>query len=403
MKNTRQLFKRSRLALPLLLAFSAAACAENTQNAVQTASAASQNSVASTVRAAVQANPQDAAQRWQWQTVAQGLNHPWGLAFLPDGGFLVTERSGNLRVVNADGKISEPVSGLPEIDAGGQGGLLDVALDTDFAQTRRVYFCFSEPGRSGNSTALAEGILSADSRSLGNVKTLFSQQPKVASRNHFGCRIVLTPEHIYLSMGDRYSRRDDAQNLGNHIGKIVRLKRDGSVPADNPFAKQNGARAEIWSYGNRNVQGLALDTQGRLWANEHGAQGGDEINLIGPGNNYGWPVISYGTDYGGGKIGEGTAKAGMQQPVYYWDPSIAPSGMTFVGENPYGSDWRGNLLAGSLKFGYVARLTLDGERVLREEKIEVGERVRDVRQSPDGAVYILTDSSNGKLMKLLPQ
>lgn len=392
----------ARFALPVLLALSAAVCAENTAER-SSASAVAQTASNQAATVAVHAQPQESAQSWQWQTVAQGLDYPWGLAFLPDGQFLVSERSGTLRTVNADGKLSRPIAGLPEIDVGGQGGLLDVVLDSNFADTRKVYFCFSEPGSGGNSTALAEGVLSADMRRLTQVKTLFSQQPKVSSRNHFGCRIVLTPEHIFMSMGDRYSRRDDAQNTANHIGKIVRLNRDGSAPADNPFAKQNGARGEIWSYGHRNVQGLAMDGNGRLWSNEHGAQGGDEINRIEAGNNYGWPVISYGRNYTGRKIGEGTAKAGMQQPVYYWDPSIAPSGMTFVGQNPYGSDWNGNLLVGSLKFGYLARLKLDGERVLNEEKIEVGERVRDVRQAPDGSIYILTDSSNGKLMKLLPR
>ncbi|UOO81445.1 PQQ-dependent sugar dehydrogenase [Uruburuella testudinis] len=392
----------SRFVLPALLALSAAACAENSADTNKTASAVTASAAVETA-AAIQAHPVDAAEKWQWQTMAQGLNHPWGLAFLPDGSFLITERSGTLRVADAGGQLSEPLGGLPEIDVGGQGGLLDVVPDTDFARSRRVYFCFSEPGRGGNSTALAEGVLAADKRSLTEVKTLFSQQPKVSSRNHFGCRIALTSEHIFMSMGDRYSRREDAQNLNNHIGKIVCLNRDGSIPADNPFVNQSDARGEIWSYGHRNVQGLTLDSRGRLWANEHGAQGGDEINRIEAGKNYGWPVISYGKDYGGGKIGEGSAKAGMQQPLYYWDPSIAPSGMAFVGKNPYGSDWNGNLLIGALKFGYLARLMLEDGKVVREEKIEVGERVRDVRQASDGTIYILTDSSNGKLMKLLPR
>ncbi len=392
----------ARFALPVLLALSAAACAENSsQTAAQTVDAANTSASAAS---AIHARPVDAAEKWQWQTVAQGLNHPWGLAFLPDGSFLVSERSGNLRVVDASGKLSEPIQGLPEFDVGGQGGLLDVVLDEGFAENRRVYFCFSELGGNGNNTALAAGVLSADKRSLTQVNTLFSQQPKVRSNRHFGCRIVLTPENIYLGMGDRGSRSEDAQNLANHIGKVVRLNRDGSAPADNPFAAQSGARGEIWSYGHRNIQGMASDGQGRLWLIEHGAQGGDEINIAAAGKNYGWPVIAYGKDYGGGNIGAGiTAKAGMEQPLYYWNPSIAPSGMTFVGQNPYGSDWNGNLLVGALKFGYLARLTLDGERIVREEKIEVGERVRDVRQAPDGSVYILTDSRNGKLMKLLPR
>ncbi len=399
-------FAHNRLWLTALLVLSASACAENGASHVaaasQTSAPVSDTATSSTV-AATHAQPVDATKTWQWQTIAEGLDHPWALAFLPDGTFLVSERRGDLRTVSADGKVSAPISGLPKIDAGGQGGLLDVVLDTNFANNRRVYFCYSEPGNGGNSTALAEGLLSADNRRLTQVKTLFSQLPKVASSAHFGCRIVLAPDHIFMSMGDRYSRRDDAQNLGNHLGKIVRLNRDGSVPADNPFANQTGARSEIWSYGHRNAQGLATDAQGRLWENEHGAQGGDEINLIEAGKNYGWPVISYGKDYGGRKIGEGiTAQVGMEQPQYYWNPSIAPSGMAFVHGNRYGADWNGNLLVGALKFGYLARLTLNDSRIVHEEKIEVGERVRDVREAPDGLIYVLTDSRNGKLLRLQP-
>ena len=390
----------TRLGLPLCLLLSATACAEPSSSQQSAASAAPAVSAATQ---AVKADPQPSSKSWSWQNVAQGLNHPWAVAFLPDNQFLVTERSGNLRVVSAQGQIGAPISGLPEIDVGGQGGLLDLVLDEQFAQNRRLYFCFSEPGNGGNSTALAEATLSADNRSLTQVNTLFSQQPKIRSSAHFGCRIVLTPQHIYLGLGDRYSQKEQAQTLDNHLGKIVRLLRDGSIPADNPFAKQAGAGAEIWSYGHRNIQGMTADSQGRLWMSEHGAQGGDEINLIEGGKNYGWPVITYGTDYGGGKIGAGiSAKAGMEQPLYYWNPSVAPSGLTFIGSNPYGQDWQGNLLAGALKFGYVARLKLEGTRVVSEEKIEVGERVRDVRQGPDGFVYVLTDSSNGKLLRLQP-
>ena len=378
----------------LLLANSACAQQHETHAAASAAQAAA---------TAQRAAPQAAAKQWQWQTLATGLNHPWGLAFLPDGRFLVSERSGNLRVVDGQGQISAPVAGLPQIEAAGQGGLLDVVLDDDFARNRRLYFCFSEPGKEGSSTALAQGVLSADARQLTQVQTLFSQQPKVRSGRHFGCRIALTSSHIYLGMGDRGSRSEDAQNLANHIGKVVRLNRDGSVPANNPLAQQHRAQAAIWSYGHRNIQGMALDGHGRLWLSEHGAQGGDEINIVQAGHNYGWPVIAYGKDYGGGKIGAGiTAKAGMTQPQYYWDPSIAPSGMTFVSGSLYGDDWAGNLLVGSLKFGYLARLVLDEQQVLREEKIEVGERVRDVRQAADGTIYIVTDSRNGKLLKLLP-
>ena len=353
---------------------------------------------------AIHAAPVDAEPHWQWQTVAQGLNRPWALAFLPDGHYLVSERRGDMRIVAADGSIGAPLAGLPRIESGGQGGLLDVVLDDNFAANRRLYFCYSEPGAGGNSTALAEATLSADDTALQNVRVLFSQQPKAHSNLHFGCRIVLDGSYLYLSTGDRYHHREQAQTLDNHLGKILRITRDGATPADNPFAGQSGARAEIWSYGHRNIQGMALDSQGQLWAHEHGAQGGDEINRIAAGRNYGWPVISYGTNYDDSPVGSGkNAQDGMEQPHYYWNPSIAPSGMTFIGANPYGADWQGNLLIGALKFEYLARLIFDGERIVREEKFPIGERVRDVRQAPEGHIYILTDASNGKILKLLPR
>ena len=343
------------------------------------------------------------------ELVAKGLQNPWGLAFIGDGRMLVTERPGRLRVVQADGQIGSPVAGLPPIEAAGQGGLLDVITDRDFAKNRRIYFCFSEPageGASGNSTALATARLSDDASRLEGLKLLFSQRPKVVSRAHFGCRIVdAGADTLFLTLGDRYSRKDDAQTLDNHHGKIVRLRKDGSVPADNPFVQKPDALPEIWSYGHRNLQGAALGPDGRLWTIEHGPQGGDELNQPAAGKNYGWPVITYGENYGGGAIGAGiTAKAGMEQPVHYWVPSIAPSGMAFVNSERYGKDWQGNLLVGSLKFGYVARLQMQGGRVTRESKLlpELGQRVRDVRQGPDGFIYLLTDASNGQVLRLLP-
>ena len=343
------------------------------------------------------------------ELVAKGLENPWGLAFIGEGRMLVTERPGRLRVVQADGQIRPPVAGLPPIEAAGQGGLLDVITDRDFAKNRRIYFCFSEPageGASGNSTALATARLSDDASRLEGLKLLFSQRPKVVSRAHFGCRIVdAGADTLFLTLGDRYSRKDDAQTLDNHHGKIVRLRKDGSVPADNPFLQKPGALPEIWSYGHRNLQGAALGPDGRLWTIEHGPQGGDELNQPAAGKNYGWPVITYGENYGGGAIGAGiTAKAGMEQPVHYWVPSIAPSGMAFVNSERYGKDWQGNLLVGSLKFGYVARLQMQGGRVTRESKLlpELGQRVRDVRQGPDGFIYLLTDASNGQVLRLLP-
>ena len=359
------------------------------------------------------------------ETVATGLQNPWGLAFLPEGRFLVTERPGRLRVIGADGALGAPIAGLPEITASEQGGLLDVVSDSDFARNRTLYFCFSEPAPvgSGNSTALARATLSADSTRLENLKIIFSQKPKVASSAHFGCRIVesRTPGEnganavggqpdgkLFLTLGDRFSRKENAQTLGNHHGKIVRINKDGSIPQDNPFVGKAGALPEIWSYGHRNAQGATLAPDGALWMHEHGPQGGDEINLPQAGANYGWPVITYGENYGGGKIGEGlSSQAGMEQPLHYWVPSIAPSGMAFLTSERYGKSWRGNLFVGSLKFGYLNRIELSAPfagKVLRESRLlaDAGERIRDVRQGPDGLLYVLTNSRQGRLIRLLP-
>ncbi|MFM6992841.1 MAG: PQQ-dependent sugar dehydrogenase [Rhodoferax sp.] len=358
------------------------------------------------------------AQAVRAQTVASGLENPWSLAFLPDGRFLVTERSGRLRVIETSGKTGAPVAGLPTVAAGRQGGLLDVALDADFAANRTLYVCFSEPGPgSSNSTAMARARLSTDATRLEDLKVIFSQKPKVNSGAHFGCRIVEgrapgvggQPDGtLFLTLGDRYSRRDDAQTLDNHHGKLVRVGKDGSLPKDNPFAGRAGALPEIWSHGHRNMQGATLSPEGVLWAHEHGPQGGDEINLPLPGRNYGWPVITYGEEYGGGKVGEGlTAKPGLEQPLHYWVPSIAPSGMAFLTSDRYGKAWTGNLFVGSLKFGYLNRIELAEPfkgRVVRESRLLEGERerIRDVRQGPDGLLYVLTDSANGRLIRLLP-
>ena len=359
------------------------------------------------------------AQPLQAETVATGLQNPWGLAFLQDGRFLVTERPGRLRVVGVNGKLGMPVGGLPKIAAGGQGGLLDVLLDADFALNRQLYLCFSEPAATGssNSTALARATLNADDTQLENWKVIFSQQPKVVSSAHFGCRIVESrapgvggqPDgKLFLTLGERYSRKDDAQRLDNHHGKIIRINKDGSVPPDNPFVGKAGALPEIWSYGHRNLQGAVLAPDGVLWTHEHGPQGGDEINLPKAGANYGWPIITYGENYGGGKIGEGlTRQTGMEQPLHYWVPSIAPSGMAFLTSERYGKAWQGNLFVGSLKFAYLDRIELSrpyAGQVVRESKLldDTGERIRDVRQGPDGLLYVLTDSSNGQLIRLLP-
>ncbi|KLN55929.1 PQQ-dependent sugar dehydrogenase [Variovorax paradoxus] len=342
------------------------------------------------------------------ETISSGLENPWGVAFLPGGRFVVTERPGRLRLIGADGKVGAPVAGLPAIAAGGQGGLLDVLADSGFEKNRTLYFCFSEPeaGGSGNSTALASTQLSADGARLENLRIIFSQQPKVASRNHFGCRIVESRDGtLFLTLGDRFSRKEDAQKLDNHLGKVVRIAKDGSAPKDNPFVGRAGALPEIWSYGHRNGQGATLAPDGRFWMTEHGPQGGDEINIAQAGRNYGWPVITYGENYGGGKIGDGlTAKDGMEQPLHYWVPSIAPSGMAFLASDRYGAAWKGNLFVGSLKFGYLDRIELKDGKVVAEHKLlaDGRARIRDVKQGPDGLLYVLTDESDGKLLRLRP-
>jgi glucose/arabinose dehydrogenase len=362
--------------------------------------------------AASSAGAQTSAARLRTEVLASGLDHPWALAFIDNGRMLVTERAGRLRLVPPGGEPGPPIEGLPKIAVGGQGGLLDVVADSDFARNRTIYFCFSEPAASGagNSTAMASARLSADAKRLEQVKVIFSQRPKTVSAMHFGCRIVeSTDGTLFLTLGERFSRKEDAQKLDNHHGKIIRVRKDGSVPPDNPFAgkdqAQRGALPEIWSYGHRNPQGATLGPDGRLWENEHGPQGGDEINRPEAGKNYGWPVITYGENYGGGPIGEGlTAKAGMEQPLHYWTPSIAPSGMTFLRSERYGKAWQGNLFVGSLKFNYLDRIELRNGKVVREEKLleNVGQRIRDVREGPDGLLYVLTDESRGQLLRVLP-
>jgi glucose/arabinose dehydrogenase len=272
------------------------------------------------------------AQDLSVQAVATGLEHPWALAFLPGGRFLVTERPGRMRVVSADGHIGPALPGVPEVVSAGQGGLLDVVLDSAFERSRTLFFCFSEPGPDGNSTALARARLAADESRLEEVRVIFSQKPKVASNAHFGCRIVETADgNLFMTLGERFSRKEEAQRLDNHLGKIVRVTKEGAPAAGNPFIGQAGALPEIWSYGHRNAQGATLGPDGALWMHEHGPQGGDEINVPQAGRNYGWPVITYGENYGGGRIGEGiTQRPGMEQPLHYWVPSIAPSGMAFL-------------------------------------------------------------------------
>jgi glucose/arabinose dehydrogenase len=335
-------------------------------------------------------------------TVANGLQNPWGRAFLPDGSMLVTERPGRMRVVARDGTLGPPLSGLPAVDVGGQGGLLDVALDPKFSENRLVYWSYSEAGDGGNGTAVARGRL--DGNALADVRVIFRQQPKVSSRVHFGSRLVFARDgRLFVTLGDRGSRRDDAQRLDNHIGKVVRIEPDGRAPADNPYAGQRGARPELWSHGHRNVQGAALHPQtGALWTNEHGPQGGDELNVTEPGRNHGWPDITYGVNYGSGtRIGAGTERADVVPPVTWWVPtSIAPSGMAFLTSERY-PGWQGSLFVGALRARALVRLQLDGRRVANQERLLSGVRVRDVRQGPDGWLYVLADDdSDGRILRL---
>jgi len=367
--------------------------------------------VTSTLADGYQTNAPDAPRTAvKVEIVAEGLEHPWGLAFLDNGDMLVTERPGRLRVVQTDGTISEPVSGLPAIAARGQGGLLDVAIPPDAdPDAPDVYLTFSER-RETFSSAIAvtavRGRLVRDSGPprLEDVRVIFRQEPTVSSGYHFGSRIVFADDGtVFITLGDR-GRRDQAQELDRHWGKIVRVNRDGTVPKDNPFVTRAGVQPEIFSNGHRNVQGAALDrATGKLWTVEHGAAGGDEINQPRAGNNYGWPVISYGRHYSGGKIGVGRKQEGMEQPVYYWDPSIAPSGLA-VYDGDLFDGWKGNLLVGALKFRHLARLVMKEGVVVAEERLleDVDERIRAVVQGPEGAVYVLTDDPEGKVLRVVP-
>jgi glucose/arabinose dehydrogenase len=344
-------------------------------------------------------------------TVAKGLVHPWSLAFLPNGKMLVTERPGRLRIVTADGTLSAPVSGLPEMAAVGQGGLLDVALDPAFDKNNTIYWCYSEPRAGGvNNTAVARGrLVDEGAPRVDDVKTIYHQAPSLDSRLHFGCRLVFGRDGtLFIAQGDRSitEGRMQAQKMDSLIGKIVRINADGSIPKDNPFVGKDGVRPEIWSIGHRNIQAATLHpTTGELWTVEHGTRGGDEINIARRGRDYGWPTIAYGIEYRGGPITGGIqAKAGMEQPLYYWDPVIAPSGITFYTGDLFPA-WKGNLFIGGLASTNLVRLDVQGEKVVSEERLlkDLKERLRDVRQGPEGALYLLTDSPTGRLLKLTPK
>lgn len=338
------------------------------------------------------------------EIVSQGLEHPWGLAFLPDGGFLVTERPGRLRLISPKGELHpQPIAGLPPVRQYGQGGLLDIALHPQFETNRWLYFSYAERDERGIGTAVGRGRLQG--HRLHDVELIFRLQPKTGKPYHFGSRLVFDKQgHLFITLGDR-GTRSRAQDLDDHAGSLIRLQDDGSIPADNPFIARKSVRPEIYSYGHRNMQGAALHPQsGKLWTHEHGPQGGDELNIPASGVNFGWPVITYGKNYGTGTdIGEGTHKAGMAQPVHHWVPSIAPSGMAFYTADAF-PRWRGNLFIGSLKFQQLVRLQLEGEKVVHEERLfsrEFG-RIRDVRQGPDGLLYLLTDADDGRLIRLRP-
>jgi glucose/arabinose dehydrogenase len=334
------------------------------------------------------------------ETIASGLEHPWSVAFLPDGRLLVTERPGRLRIVDSNGQLSPPLAGVPVVFSEGQGGLLDVALDPGFETTRLIYLSYAEPGQDGAGTAVARARLYDDR--LDDLQVIFRQEPKTTGDAHFGSRLVFNSDRsLFITLGERH-KRDPAQDPSNHLGKIVRIWSDGSAPRDNPYAHVAAARPEIWSVGHRNVQGAALHPEtGALWIAEHGPRGGDEINLVVAGRNYGWPVIGYGRHYDGSQVGVGTASRGLEQPIHYWDPSIAPSGMAFYTAETIEA-WRGSLFVGALKQRALVRLILEESRVVHEERllVHLGERIRDVRQGPDGCLYLLTDSRKGKILKV---
>ena len=350
------------------------------------------------------------AQGWRAEVVIDGLSHPWAIAWLPDGSALVTERPGRLRLMR-DGRLDpKPIAGLPQVSAFGQGGLLDIALHPDFADNRWVYLTMAVGSPEANRTALVRGRL--EDQTLRDAAIIFQNADPKSGGQHFGSRLVWLPDKsLLMSIGDggnpptRFGDgniRDQAQNLGTHFGKVLRLKDDGAPLPDNPFVNQPGAKPEIWTLGHRNIQGLARHPlNGRIWASEHGSRGGDELNILEGGRNYGWPVVTYSLEYWGPKIADETHRPGMADPQLVWTPSKAPSGLTFYTGDVY-PQWKGDLFSGALKFGQIRHIDLDGERILGEEKLTLGKRVRDVRQGPDGYLYVLTDEDDGALLRIVP-
>lgn len=345
------------------------------------------------------------------QTYARGLEKPWGMAFLPDGALLVTEKPGRLRLVGKDGALSPAIDGLPAVDARGQGGLLAIAVDPDFGRNNLIYWSYAELKPDGaNHTAVARGKLvrSANSARVENVQVIFRQTPSLTSTLHYGSRLVFGRDKtLFILLGERsiIEGRVQAQRLDGTLGKVVRINADGSIPKDNPFVGQAGARPEIWSIGHRNIQSAVLAPDGKLWEVEHGARGGDELNLVQKGKDYGWPTITYGEEYSGQPIGQGvTAKTGMEQPVYYWDPVIAPSGMAFY-QGALFPAWKGDLFVGGLSSKALVRLVMRNDKVVGEERLltDLNERFRDVIAGPDGALYLATDAQDGRILRVAPK
>ena len=428
-----QLIRKNRMSLILFVLLTAvgAACAQNPRETsqscapVETATAnAPEQKPAFPGQTRVCAVKSDA--NFEVTVLAKGLDRPWAVEPLPNGDFLITEKSGNLRIVSAKGEIGTPISGLlpvnqggvsqasgqgglPPISARGQGGLLDVALSPDFSKDRTIFWSFSEERTGGSGTSVARGILSNDRRNLEQVKVIFRALPTYDNGLHFGSRLAFgANKMLYITLGDRFDKettRPQTQQLGSHLGKVIRIKPDGTIPADNPFVKQSGALPEIWDLGHRNIQSATFDDKGRLWTVEHGAKGGDELNLIEKGKNYGWAIISYGEEYSGEPIpGNITQKEGFEQPVYYWDPVIAPSGMQHYTGAAFPA-WRGNIFIGGLASERLIRLVIKDNRVTGEEHLltDRGRRIRDVRQGFDGNLYVVTDESDGELWKIAPK
>jgi glucose/arabinose dehydrogenase len=340
--------------------------------------------------------------------VAKGLQNPWAVEPMPNGDLLVTERPGRMRIVSASGEVREPIAGLPRIEARGQGGLLDVALSPKFESDRTLYWAFTEPREGGNATSVARGVLSQDGKSVGDVRVIFQALPTYAGTHHFGSRLAFGPDGmLYVTTGDRSDRamRPHAQRWDGHMGKTLRITTDGKPAPGNPFLGQADRKPEIWSTGHRNIQSAAFDAQGRYWTVEHGARGGDELNLIEKGKNYGWPIQTFGLEYSGAPIADSkTDVPGMERPVYYWDPVIAPSGAQFHSGNGFPA-WKGNLFIGGLRAGALVRLVIEGNRVTGEEHLlgDRKQRVRDVREGRDGSLYVVTDEANGELWRISPK